>query len=129
MKENTIYSDFDLSMIPHPMTGDLEPKVNQEAIKRSIRNLFHLDRFDIPFNATHKSSLKKYLFEQNNHITRSSLRADMIWLVKKLEPRIALKDIVIEASEDGKGFDITVTYKIASLNIEDNYNFIVERAR
>lgn len=129
MKENRIYSDLDLAFIPHPLTGDLEPKVNQEALKRSVRNLFSLNPYDIPFESSYKSNLKRYLFEQNNHIVRSNLRQDLLWICKKLEPRISVNDIVVDPSTDGLGFEITVTYLIKSLNQEDSFNFIVERAR
>lgn len=129
MKENKIYADLDLAFVPHPMTGDLEPKFNQEALKRSIRHLFYMNPFDIPFQAKTKSNLKKYLFEQNNHITRSNLRDDLLWITKKLEPRIDVKGITVEPTSNGMGFEITVVYAIRSLNQEDSFNFIVERAR
>ena len=129
MKENRIYSDLDLAFIPHPMSGDLEPKVNQESLKRSVQYLFNLNQFDIPFKAHYKSNLRKYLFEQNTHIVRNNLRTDLLWVLKKLEPRINVKEIVVEMTSEGLGFDITVTYMIVSLNQEHSFNFIVERAR
>lgn len=129
MAENKIFSDLDLTFIPHPHTGDLMPKVNQEAIKRAVRHAFQLNAFDIPFNQTVKSSLKHYLFEQNNQLTRAALEADLRWLMTKIEPRVEVQDINIDAPANTAGFDITITYKIKSMNQIDSFNFIVERIR
>ena len=129
MKENTIYSDLDLSFVPHPLTGDLNPKINQEALKRSVRSLFYLNAFDIPFDPTIKSNLKRYLFEQNDHITRAALQKDLVWVVKRLEPRIQLKELTVESSHNGQGFTITVAYANRSLNQDDQFTFTVEKVR
>lgn len=129
MAENKIFSDLDLSFIPNPHTGDLAPKVNQEAIKRAVRHAFAMDAFDIPFNPTVKSSLKNYLFEQNNQLTRASLEGDLRWLMTKIEPRIEVQSIDIVAPANTAGFDITITYKIKSMNQIDSFNLIVEKIR
>lgn len=127
--QNPIYSDLDLSFIVHPLTGDLPAKVNQEALKRSVQNLFKLNAFDIPFRPTLQSSLKKYLFEGNDHITRASAKQDMTWIVEKLEPRIKLMDVTIDGDTNPKMWIITVVYMIRSLSIEERFNFSVERVR
>jgi hypothetical protein len=129
MAENKIFSDLDLNFIPNPHSGDLAPKVNQEAIKRAVRHAFQMNAFDIPFNPTVKSSLKHYLFEQNNQLTRAALVEDLKWLLTKIEPRVEAQDIVVDAPKNTAGFDITVTYKIKSMNQIDSFNFIVEKIR
>lgn len=130
MAENNIFSDLDLSFIPNPHTGDLTPKINHDAIKRSVRHAFQLNPYDIPFNPTTKSSLKHYLFEQNNQLTHAALESDLRWLFTKIEPRIDVQDITIKALQGSvPGLDITVTYKIKSMNQIDSFNFTVERIR
>lgn len=129
MKENNIYSDLDLAFVPHPLTGDLMPKVNQDALKRAVRNLFQLNQFDIPFEASYKSNLKRYLFESNDQVTRAALQKDLVWIVKKLEPRIDLKELTVESSHSGLGFTITVIYSNRSLNQEESFSFTIERVR
>lgn len=129
MKQNNIYSDLDLSFIPSPLTGDLLPKVNQEALKRSIRHMFQLNKFDVPFNSSIKSNVKRYLFEGNNHLVRAALDEEMRWIAKKVDQRIKIVDLDIKSVNSDRAFDITITYKIESLNIEDTFNFTVERVR
>lgn len=129
MKETNIYSDLDLSFVPHPLTGDISPKVNQDALKRAVRHLFQLNPFDIPFEPNLKSNLKRYLFETNDHLNRAALKKDLIWIIKKLEPRIVVKDLTVESTKNGLGFVITLTYANRSLNQEDSFSFTIERAR
>jgi hypothetical protein len=129
MSENKIFSDLDLSFKANPHTGDLAPKVNQEAIKRAVKHAFQMNAFDIPFNPTVKSGLKNYLFEQNNQLVRASLETDLRWLMTKIEPRVEVQTIDIIALANTPGFDITVTYKIKSMNTIDSFNLIVEKIR
>ncbi|USV40903.1 baseplate wedge protein [Xanthomonas phage BUDD] len=129
MAENKIFSDLDLNLIPNPHTGDLMPKVNQEAIKRAVKHAFQLNAYDIPFNNTVKSSLKNYLFEQNTQLTRAALETDLRWLLTKVEPRVEVQTIDITAPANTAGFDITITYKIKSMNTIDSFNLIVEKIR
>lgn len=131
MKQTTnTYSDLDLSFIPSPLTGDLHPKVNHEAIKRSIRHMFQFNEFDVPFNASLKCNAKEYLFEGNNQLVYARLDEEMRWIARKVDPRIIITDLKIEPTVGATGgIKITVTYKIQSLNLEDSFNFTVERVR
>lgn len=124
-----MYSDLDLSLIPSPLTGDLHPKTNQEALKRAVRHMFQLNQFDVPFNASIKCNAKNYLFEGNNQLTRASLEEDLKWIAKKVDPRIVITDVDIGVTPTNQGFDIKITYKVQSLNMEDTFNFTVERVR
>lgn len=129
IKQSPIYSDLDLSFIPHPLTGDLAAKTNSDSIKRAVQNLFRINAFDIPFKPSLRSSLKRYMFEGNDHISRSSAVEDMKWIVEKLEPRIKLIDIQIDGDTNPKAWIVTIAYMIKSLSTEERFNFSVERVR
>lgn len=123
-----IYSDFDLRMIPHPLTGDLNPIILEQAIKQSLRNLMYLERYDFPFDGDRFSGLKETLFENLNQLTISSLRSRIEWLVNRHEPRVKLEDIEIEEREPN-GIHITLRYRILSLMRDDAFEFFAERIR
>lgn len=122
-KPSATYSDLDLNFKAHPLTGDLAPKTDIEAIRRALRTALFLDKFDIPFDRSKSSSLKKVLFEDNSHITEVSLRKNIEWIFKSIEPRANLKRVDIVYDSIGLGYQITVWYNIKSLNIDDNLNF------
>lgn len=129
MKSTPIYSDLDLTFKAHPLTGDLKPKVNAEAIKRSLLNAFKMDKFDIPFDSAKNSDLKKLLFEPVSQVTEVSIRKDIEWIFKSIEPRVKLISTTVEADQSQKGYNITVRYIIRSLMIEDTFTFFAERIR
>ncbi len=129
MKPLGLYSDLDLSLVPHPLTGDLAPKKDAEAVARSVKHLVFWNAFDMPFDPSLKSAMKTYLFGQNNGITRSNLETDIRWILTTLEPRIRLKKVDIKEAMQGRAFDITITYALVSLNRDETVNFIVERVR
>lgn len=129
MKENAIYSDLDLSMTIHPLTGDLIPKRNIDAIRRSIRTLFSLNAFDIPFEPAKKTNMKRLLFEPATHLTEVSIKTNLEWAFKKMEPRANLISIDVQSNTEKTGYTINIVYNIKSLMVEDNYTFFVQRVR
>lgn len=129
VKSSPIYSDLDLTFQPHPLTGDLIPKQNVDSIKRSIRTLFSLETFDIPFDPNKQAGLKEMLFEPSSHLTEVAIRTKLEWIFKKLEPRANLISMNVTASDDDLGYDITVTYNIKSIMQADTFNFYVARVR
>ncbi len=129
MKTTPLYSDLDLSFKPHPLTGDLMPRTNANAIKRSLMTAFEMDKFDIPFDSTKQSNLKRLLFEPVSQTTEISIRKDIEWVFKNMEPRVKLLSVDVDADHLGKGYNITVTYQIKSLMIEDGFTFFAERIR
>lgn len=128
-QQEPIYSDLDLNMMPHPLTGDLRPKTNIEAVRQAIRTLFYLESYDYPFDATRQSSLRKMLFEPANQLTESRIRNNLEWVIQKTEPRVKIESIDVETSSDFTGYNITILYSIKSIMVNDNYTFYVQRVR
>lgn len=129
VKGSPIYSDLDLSFQPHPLTGDLVPKQNVDAIRRAVKTLFSLEAFDIPFAPNKQAGLKEMLFEPSSHLTEVAIKTKLEWIFKKLETRANLISMNVNASSDELGYDITVTYNIKSIMQADTFNFYVARVR
>lgn len=130
MKNSAFYSDLDLNFKAHPLTGDLMPKINAEAIRRSLLSAFELDKFDIPFDKTKQSNLKRLLFEPVSQTTEISIRKDIEWIFKSVEPRVNLLKVDVEADQKKQGYTITVWYNIRSLSLDDSLTyFLAQRIR
>jgi hypothetical protein len=125
---NTLYSDIDLNFIPNPHTGDLVRKTNMAAIERAVKQALKLDKFDIPFDSTLRSSIKDYLFDSLTSTTKAAITADLNWLLKKVEPRINVQDITV-ADLDERSLAVTITYMNASLNQIDTFSVVFSRQR
>jgi phage baseplate assembly protein W len=123
------HSDINLDWYEHPLTGDVPPKTNIAAIQQSIKNIFVLSPYDIPFNANAHSNLKKYLFEPINIITSSNLAKRIEWMIQTYEKRVKLHDVKVEPIDTDDGFNIIVTYKIKALDVEDSVIQFFQRVR
>lgn len=128
-KQEPIYSDLDLNLKAHPLTGDLHPKTNIDAVRQSIRSLFFLDAYDYPFDSYRQSNLRKILFEPASQLTESRIKTNLEWLINKVEPRVKLEKIDVEETSDFMGYSITVWYTIKSIMVDDKYEFFVQKVR
>lgn len=129
MKELTKYSDIDLNFLPHPLTGNMNPKMNIESIRQSIKNLFLLNKFDVPFNQSNFINLKHYLFENYNHLTSSNLVKRIEWAIQSFEKRVKFISAKVIPFESDDGLEVTVSYQIKALNINDTFTQQFQRVR
>lgn len=129
MKEIIQYSDIDLRWIPHPLTEDVNPRLNIKSIEQSIENLFFIDKFDIPFDPDAYCNLKKYLFEPITFITAANLGIRIEWMIKKYESRVKVIKVDVIPNDTENGFDITLVYKIRAFNQEISKTYSFQRVR
>ena len=54
MPSKNPFIDLDLNFLPNYVDGDVTVKLNEEAVKRSLRNLILLRRFEKPFQGKSK---------------------------------------------------------------------------
>ena len=118
--EIIVYSDLDLTFRPHPLTGDLTPKINAAAVVRSIRSIFDMNNFDIPFNATVGPSIKDLLFEPVSQVIASAINTRISFVFKKYEKRASLISSSVVPRADGEGYDVSVTFNIAAVGASNN---------
>ena len=128
-EQEKYYSDLDLSLTVHPMTGDLIPKRNTEAVRRSIRHIFSLEAGDIPFQPDLHAGIKAMLFEPVDSTTAVNIEKRLEWLVKRMEPRAVFKKVQVIPSHDGTGYNISVWFSIKSIMVDDQYTFFIQRVR
>ena len=64
MARNTrTFTDLDLNFFAHPVTKDVTTKIDEQAIKSSVRNLILTSNYEKPFHPEIGSPLKSLLFE------------------------------------------------------------------
>jgi len=124
-----IYRDVDLSLTIHPLTGDITTKINEEAIRRSLRTIFLWEIWDVPFNSKYKNYIKELLFENPSVLIASTLKSRIEWLIGAVEPRIKVMDVTVVLLPDGNAYDITIFYEILNLNRQETFNYVIQRIR
>ena len=124
------FKDISLSFVPHPITKDLGILKNEDAIKRSVRNLVQTNLTEVPFNSTIGSGVLRSLFEFVDYGTASSVQAEVLSVINNHEPRVNKVKVNVFPDPDNNAFSITVYYDIIGQQFpSQTFTFILEATR
>lgn len=133
MKNNIVYSDFDVTFRRNALTGDVIKKTNIEDIRQSLFLLFNTNFYERKWHPEIGSYLPKLMFNQDDLYVKELIKDQVKKLIGTYEPRITIEDIWVghENTEDefhGK-VTIKVLYTINLLNYSDTYIYTITRLR
>ena len=111
-QQSRAFKDISLSFKRHPVTNDILALTNEDAIKRSIRNLVETVNEERFFNPLIGSHLKESLFELPDNTLRSTLKTQIENTIQNFEPRVDLTDVVVNHPNDTNDLEVTVSYDI-----------------
>ena len=124
------FKDISLSFDPHPITKDLPVLVNQQAIRRSIRNLVQTIPTERFFNSILGSDVRQSLFEFVDFGTASDIRDQILNTISNFEPRVNDVDVQVDPRPDENEFEITIIFDIIGQEIPtQQFSFILEATR
>jgi phage baseplate assembly protein W len=120
--------DIDLNFTVNPLTGDLNVKKNNDAVKQSLKNLMLLSLYEKPFNPDLGANIRGYLFE--NYILNSNkyLEDRIRSVILKYEPRIQIKTVNVTPNENNNTLDVYIEYYFSGQSIE-TFSVNLERTR
>jgi phage baseplate assembly protein W len=113
MATESYFSDFSLSFIPHPVTGDIVSIKEETAVKNALINLLRSPVGNRPFDPDYGVNLQRYLFEPADALTENEINEDIAYAIKTFEPRVELVSITSEMVE--YGVNITITYFVKNV--------------
>lgn len=128
LKKN-IFKDFDLDFAPNPVTADVPVKLDAEAVKRSIRNLVMMNRYDKPFRPEIDARISRLLFEPATPLTAVAIRSNLKDIINRYEPRARLNDIEVTFNENTNAFDVTIYFMLLSTKQNSKVFVSIERLR
>ena len=111
-RQSRRFKDISLSFKRHPVTNDILALTNEDAIKRSVRNLVETVNEERFFNPLIGSHLKESLFELPDNTLRSTLKTQIEITIQNFEPRVDLTDVVVNHPNDTNDLEVTVSYDI-----------------
>lgn len=129
MRNTRIFSDLDLNFKPHPVTGDLVRRFDDNAIKQSIKNLLMTQHYERPFHSELGSPIPAILFEPLTPLTSLMIRRAIIDLISNFEPRVNLLNVEVIPSPDNNAVYCTVTFKIVNTERPLTLELMLERTR
>ena len=124
------FKDISLSFDMHPVTKDILVLKNEDAIKRSIRNLVQTVPTERFFNPTIGADVKTSLFDFVDFGTASVLQKQIEIAIQNYEPRVENPRVVVDPRPDLNAFEITVTFTIVGLEVpRQQFSYILDATR
>ena len=111
-RQSRAFKDISLSFKRHPVTNDILALRNEDAIKRSVRNLVETINEERFFNSLLGSRVKESLFEVPDNTIRATLKAQIENSILNFEPRVNLTDVIINHPNDTNDLEVIVVYDI-----------------
>jgi len=124
-----LFKDLDLDFAPHPMTGDVPQKKDEEAVKRSIRNLVLMNKYDKPFKPEVDSRITRLLFEPATPITAVVLRSNIIDILNRYEPRAKINDVMVVFNDEKNMFEVSISFMLLNTRETSKVFVTIERLR
>jgi len=123
------YKDLDLDFIPHPVSGDLLPLKDADAVKRSVRNLILTGLYERVFQPKIGSGVRELLFELINPLTQKSIEIAIEDVLRKHEKRITLISTLASVNTEENGYNITITFSVDAISEILVVDMFLERVR
>ena len=124
------FKDISLSFEPHPVTKDLQVLKNENAIRRSVRNIVETIPTERFFNSLLGSDVRSSLFEFVDYGTASTIQDQIEVAVTNFEERVENLVVDVETRPDENTFNVTVTFDIIGQEFPtQEYSFLLEATR
>ena len=124
------FKDISLSFTPHPGTKDLTILKNENAIKKSVRNLVQTIPTERFFNSVLGSEVRDSLFEFVDFGTASVIQDQILNTIENFEPRVDDVSVEVEPRPDTNEFEVTVFFTIVGQETPvQEFTFILEATR
>ena len=109
------FKDINLSFKRHPVTNDVVAIRNEDAIKRSVRNIIFTILGEKPFEPNFGSVINESLFDLNTSLNEIRVADEISASLRNYEPRISDIDVTVTVSADTNEMNCTVQYEIVGL--------------
>ena len=111
-RQSRAFKDISLSFKRHPVTNDILALRNEDAIKRSVRNLVETVNEERFFNPLIGSQVKDSLFELPDNGLKATLKTQIENSILNFEPRVNLTDVIVDHPNDTNDLQVIVSYDI-----------------
>ena len=125
------FKDINLSFTPHPVTKDLTVLRNENAIKRSVRNIVQTIPTERFFNSILGSDVRNLLFDNYVDFGTASAIEDQIKIaIQNFEPRVDNLQVNVNPKPDENEFEVNVLFDIIGQEFPaQDFTFILQATR
>ena len=123
------YSDFYTNFNIHPQNKRLAKYTNEEAVKKSIRNLITTEKYDRLFQPEVGCRIKSLLFENMSPIIVEEMKSVIRETIDRYEPRARILDIIIQTNDARQAYDVYIYFEVINRVDPVSINITLYRAR
>ena len=124
------FKDISLSFEPHPVTKDLQVLKNENAIRRSVRNIVETIPTERFFNSLLGSDVRSSLFEFVDFGTASVIQDQILIAIDNFEQRVENVNVEVDPVPDDNTFNVTIIFDIIGQEFPtQEYSFLLEATR
>ena len=124
------FKDISLSFKRHPVTNDLLPLKNADAIKRAVQNLVRINIGEVFFNDLIGTNITGSLFELATDDLILPIQTEIETTITNFEPRVRLTDVDVTPRQEENALEVEIRYDIVGLSTPtQTVTFILEPTR
>ena len=109
------FKDINLSFKRHPVTNDVVVIRDEDAIKRSVKNIIFTIIGEKPFEPDFGSVMNQSLFDLNTNLSEIRVSDEIKASLDNYEPRINNIDVSVSILADSNEMNCTVQYDIVGI--------------
>ena len=109
------FKDINLSFKRHPVTNDVITIRDEDAIKRSVKNIIFTILGEKPFEPDFGSVINNALFDLNTNLSEIRVSDEIKASLDNYEPRINNIDVSVSILADSNEMNCTVQYDITGI--------------
>jgi phage baseplate assembly protein W len=125
----TVAADFHKDMTTVPGKEDLARKINEAAVKESIRNIVLTNRGERPFQPEFGCDVRKMLFENATMQTFDLVKTVIQDAIDLYEPRCELMGVDVTGDVDSNAINIAIVFRLINTDTPTKFNIILNRVR
>ena len=109
------FKDINLSFKRHPVTNDVLTIRDEDAIKRSVKNIIFTILGEKPFEPNFGSVISESMFDLSTSLNEIRVSDEIKQSLLNYEPRIDNIDVTVTVTPDTNEMNCTVQYEIVGL--------------
>ena len=110
-----VFKDINLSFKRHPVTNDLVVIKNEDAIKKSVKNIIFTILGEKPYMPLFGTSVNNSLFELSNPLDHIRISDEIQSTLLNYEPRISNIQVTASNYPDSHELNVTIQYDITGM--------------
>lgn len=112
VQADPVFTDFYNNFNVHPQNKRLALHTNEQAVRRSLRNILSTNTRERLFNPEFGGGLRRFLFEDVSVMTTDLMKTAIIDSITQHEPRARVVDVIVVSNEFNHSYDVSVYYEI-----------------